>query len=91
MKGHVMAHYKRKRSRLAGRKAGYSSKGLERRLKLTSDEVLWLGNWPRWHDKLYHTRPRRREENKLTREVLKGSDPDNMAWPLNRKPHEHYW
>lgn len=86
-----MAHYKRKRSRLAGRQKGYSGKGLERRLKLVSEDLRWLENWPRWHDKIYHTRPRRREESKLVREVLKDGDPDNIAWPLSRKPHEYYW
>ncbi len=86
-----MAHYKRKRSRLAGRNKGYSSKGLERRLVPQIEELRWLQNYPRSHDKLYHTRPRRRSERKQERELLKGSDPDGLVWPLSRKPHEYYW
>ena len=91
MKGQVMAHYKRKRSRIAGRHKGYSAKGLERRLKLAAEDVRWLQNWPRWHDKLLHTRPLRRAERKRERELLKGNDPENLVWPTSRKPHRYYW
>lgn len=91
MKGLAMAHYKRKRSRLVGRHKSYSVKGLERRLKLETEDVRWLKNWPRWHDKLYHTRPSRREERKLERELLKGQCADNLAWPTSRRPHHYYW
>ena len=86
-----MAHYKRKRSRISGRQKGYSAKGLERRLDLAAEDVRWLQNWPRWHDKLLHTRPSRRAERRHEQELLKGSDPDNLTWSTSRKPHHYYW
>ncbi|WP_159805487.1 hypothetical protein [Litoreibacter roseus] len=86
-----MAHYKRKRSRLKGRNKGYSAKGLERRLKVKAEDLRWLQNYPRWHDKLHHIRPSRRAERKRERELLKGIDPDNLAWPVSRKPHHYFW
>lgn len=85
-----MAHYKRKRPRMAG-KWGYSRKGLDYRLGNDPERVLWLANWPRWHDILYHSRPPRRRTKALERRVLKGDDPDNLVWPDGRKPHEYYW
>lgn len=53
---------------------------------------LWLCNWPRWHDIEYHRRPKRRAERELIVRVLRGDDPDDLAWPLgNHKPHRYYW
>ena len=85
-----MAHYKRKRSRRAMTN-GYSAKGLLYRLKKPEDDLRWLQNWPRWHDKLYHTRPTRRAVHSLSLEVLKGADPDNLVWPNGRKPQIYFW
>ena len=86
-----MANYKRKRSRVAGRNNGYSAKGLEHRLELDAKDVRWLRNWPRWYDKLHHTRPLRRAGKRMERDLLKGDDPDNLVWPLSRKPHHYFW
>lgn len=86
-----MAHYKRKRPRstVAG---NYSANGLRRRLGIDSwDGIHWLGNWPRWWDKMHHTRPARREGRSLETKILRGHDPDDMVWPDGRKPHSYYW
>jgi len=50
-------------------------------------------NWgyPRWHDILYHHRPRRRAEARCLNAVRQGSDPEDMAWPLSKKSHRYYW
>jgi hypothetical protein len=47
--------------------------------------------YPRWHDILFHTRPRRAGEKCLERKVLCGADPENLNWPLEKKPHRFYW
>lgn len=47
---------------------------------------------PKWHDVLYHNRPRRRKEAELLRAVLKGAvHHDEALWPLSRRPHCYYW
>ncbi len=47
---------------------------------------------PKWWMKLYMTRPRSRVNKKLCHAVLRGKDPDGIAFPLgNSKPHEYYW
>ena len=85
-----MAHYKRKRPRTVGGHR-YSSKALEYRLKLGPNEVFWLQSWPRWHDKLFHTRPTRRKTKSMEQALLKGADPEGIVWPDGRKPHVYYW
>jgi hypothetical protein len=73
-----LANYKRRHPRTSG--AVGESRG------------HWLRHWPRWHDILFHNRPRRREEAALLHAVLRGwLDPDDVAWPLNHKPHQWYW
>jgi hypothetical protein len=48
--------------------------------------------YPRWHDILYHSRPRRREERRYEYKAMHGSaDLDDLAWPLSKKPHNYYW
>ena len=38
------------------------------------------------------TRPKRRENRAVCLEILRGANPDELAFPLgNRKPHEYYW
>lgn len=52
----------------------------------------WLSNWPRWWDIQFHSRPKRREEQRLLTRIRQGDDGDNLAWPLgNHKPHKYYW
>ena len=85
-----MAHHKRKRSRKANT-AGSSRSYLSHRLGLAPEDVRWMENWPRWHDKIFHTTPRRHKESMACRSILKGMDPDTILWPLDRKPHIYYW
>lgn len=49
----------------------------------------WMSSWPKWWDKLYHTRPSRRKEKALLHDALRGDDP--VDWPDGRKPHKYYW
>ena len=51
----------------------------------------WLSNWPKWHDVLYHNRPRRRVDKACLIKALKGYDLDALTWPLSKKPHKYYW
>lgn len=55
-----------------------------------SYHVTW-DHPPSWWVNLTMNRPRRREVAQLCRRVLRGTDPDELIWPLgNSKPHE-YW
>lgn len=85
-----MAHFKRKRSRTSP-SGGYSNNAMKHRLGSRYDEHAWIRNYPRHHDKVFHTRPRRRAEQRLERAVVKGADPDEINWPVSRKPHIYYW
>ncbi len=74
-----MANYKRGYPRTAACSGGDSG-------------GYWLDHWPRHWDVVYHTRPRRRRERRLLKDVLCGRrDPDAIAWPVNHKPHVYYW
>jgi len=71
-----MAHYKRKRSRT----------------KVSHNTTNCMQGWPRYWDIQFHRRPKRRREREHVIQVMKGHDPDNIAWPLgNNKPHQYYW
>lgn len=92
-----MAHYKRKRSRTQS-SGHYSRNAYQHRFGLSEEEfetheayLRWYRNYPRWWDKVFHTRPARTQRRRMEREVLRGADPDNMAWPDGRKPHTYYW
>jgi hypothetical protein len=85
-----MAHFKRKKSR-SSPSGNYSRMGLRNRLGDRYDDRSWLQNWPRHWDKVYHTRPCRAKNRRLEREIMNGTDPDNMVWPDGRKPHIYYW
>jgi hypothetical protein len=50
-----------------------------------------MSTWPRWHDIVFHTRPRRAEERQILNLVINGEDPDGIAWSVGRKPHVYYW
>ena len=47
---------------------------------------------PGWWVNLYMSRPRRRENRRLCKEIEAGADPDSSVFPLgNRRPHVYYW
>lgn len=85
-----MAHHKRKRARTSPTR-GYSRNAMKHRLGARYAVYRWNGNYPRHHDKIFHTRPRRRLEKKIQKKVMKGTDPENLAWPVEHKPHIYYW
>lgn len=67
-------------------------KGKIKRKYTGPESTYWLGHTPKWWVKMFMTRPRRRRNRLACRAVLKGADPDCIAWPSgNRKPHEYYW
>ncbi len=60
--------------------------------KTFRDGHLTFSHTPGWWVKLYMNRPKRRKNARLCNRVLKGHDPESIAWPVgNRKPHEWYW
>lgn len=81
-----MAHYKRGRPRTVpphhARGGGKYDVHPERR---------WMRCWPRWHDIVFHTRPRRRRTREAVILVMQGRDPDAILWPVEKKPHVYYW
>ena len=38
-----------------------------------------------------HTPQWRARSHKCERQIMRGSDPDGLAWPLYTKPHIYYW
>lgn len=47
---------------------------------------------PWWWRNLFMTRLLRRENAYFCMRILKGDDPDGIAFPVgNRKPHHYYW
>lgn len=98
-----MANHKRKRARTAAR-GHYSRDALRRRLEgksrdrgnrdLTEDEAYarsYHSGYPRWWDKMFHTRPRRSAVRALEREALISDEVADLIWPLDKKPHQYYW
>lgn len=83
-----MANFKRTRSRI--HMGTGSTNDLQRRFK-EEPNWRWWKSTPSSHNIVFHTRPRRRAERRMEKLVLKGVDPDNMNWPLDKKPHEYYW
>lgn len=60
--------------------------------KKISGHYSMMNSYPAWWDRLFHTRPRRAKERALLRCILAGkADPDNAAWPPQKKPHVYYW
>ena len=54
--------------------------------------------YPRSHDIVHHSRPTRRKNRQVSREILMSDimdrDPlmvDDMVFPLAKKPHKYYW
>jgi len=57
-----------------------------------SGHYSMMSSYPAWWDRTFHTRPRRAKEKAMARQILKGNlDPDNAAWPLQKRPHIYYW
>ena len=79
-------NYRRSRPRTTSTRGG-NSKYRYRRLPYYN----WLGSWPRWHDIIFHTRPRRRQTKACEIKAIKGYDLDAILWPLEKKPHIYYW
>lgn len=53
---------------------------------------IWTGNWPAAWDIIQHTRPRRAAEKRLENKIIRGViDVEDIAWPLEKKPHIYYW
>ncbi len=47
---------------------------------------------PKWWVQMYMTKPRRRKDKAMCHYILRGGDPDALAWPVSgRKPHHYYW
>lgn len=40
---------------------------------------------------LHHSRPRRRLNTKLAHGIKTGLDPEDIAWPAEKRPHRYYW
>lgn len=75
-------HHKRKRPRTCSNgKSKWMSPATGRR-----------GEAPSWWNIFFNNRPKRRRDARNIRNVMKGADPDGIAWELgNRKPHYYYW
>lgn len=71
-----MANYKRKRPR-----TGPTHHGVTR---------MWQN--PRWHDIVFHSRPRRRRDREVTNAVQRGYlDADAATWAVEKRPQIYYW
>lgn len=51
----------------------------------------WMARNPAWFDREFHTRPHRAATKRLEKAVLSGADPDDIAWPIPRRPTQYYW
>lgn len=51
----------------------------------------WMYWYPAWHDILFHRRPHRRATKEVEGKLLRGADPDDLVWPVSKKPHVYYW
>ena len=55
-------------------------------------QMCRVSSTPGWWVSLYMNRPKRRENRRLCREIVAGTVPESMAFPLgNRRPHVYYW
>ena len=82
-----MVNFRRNKPRLRTSR-GYSRRAGRERFE---KDYPWMCWWPAWRDILHHSRPRRRGDKRCGKAVLDGADPDNIVWPLLRKPHQYYW
>jgi len=52
------------------------------------EQMTTPGSWVRE----MMNQPKRAKNRRLARKVLRGADPEGMAWPTgNRRPHIYYW
>jgi hypothetical protein len=90
-----MANFKHKRPRVKGgnRKRDKYRFNREKYKNSWNDPAYsWLKHYPRYHDIVYHNRPRRRHDKATLIKILHGADADNLTWELgNHKPHKYYW
>jgi hypothetical protein len=84
-----MAHHKRKRARVLAGKGSLNY--LKRKFAGTPLEWKWWQGSPSSHDIIFHHRPRRVQERLLVRKIMNGEDPEDLLWPLAKKPHIWYW
>lgn len=84
-----MANHKRKRPRSMSGLG--STNDIAREMKKRGIEWRWYRNTPAGHHIVFHHRPKRREVKRLEQKILKGEDPDNITWPIAKKPHIYYW
>ena len=78
-----MANHKRKRPRTKSRRSWDKHNG--------DDMRYWQCRWPAWWDIVFHTRPKRAQEREMEHRVMRGADPENLAWPVPKKPHNYFW
>lgn len=38
-----------------------------------------------------HRQPTRRKNHEAARKLKNGEDPDDVSFPLDKKPHKYYW
>ena len=81
-----MAHHKRKKARV---NMGSGSQNYLKRKH--GEDWRWMQDTPKWWHVLHHSRPHRRATKRLETKIMKGEDPDDIAWPVARKPHIYYW
>ncbi len=85
-----MAHFKRKRPRTRSSPRSYD-KWKFKRMEARGEYFWWMGNWPAWWDIVFHRRPARRRAARLLSAIYRGADPEAVAWPVNKKPHQYFW
>ena len=84
----VMAHYKRRKSRVE------SSPHTSARSWKAHEAIgyRWTKHYPRWHDIVFHTRPRRRFDRKVEGDIVADRvDAEAALWAAEKKPHKYYW
>lgn len=67
------------------------SRRWEKRSRHPHAHLYGMSSWPAWHDILHFRRPHRRTTKAMEHAVLRGADPDDLAWPLVKRPHNYYW
>ena len=69
-----------------------SDRGPDSRLLRTLRRAPFPASTAKWWGKLHMTAPKRGEIKHVCVRIMKGEDPEAMAFPLgNRKPHVYYW